>query len=486
MKNSKIYFLYFFICCVMSCLVPSVLLAADIPDPNAYMPSLSEIQKHKKVYDDPRPYLKEWGPKQILPKELYARLIFDEARMKSLWAEIVGFKAPDVVGKIAPEIKPGKYTYKDLEKYPGLKQLMWPDLYKRIKPGGPPHLGNIPEFEIIPTRHFYWALPIAEATRQNEGKTKLDKNGYLIPESWKGGYPFPKPSGEFKVQQIMYNVEKRALAWENNMIFTATCLGITKNMKVDMELGFSVLRLRLGGRTLAEPYGWFDKRAEQKGEFNTFLIPYFAPRDVSGTVMSALYYLDPNKADQLMVYVPSLRRVRKLTATDSQDPVMGQDAIYDDSEGWMQKLSPTRYPYKFELLEEREYLVPAATEDGSEYISSKGLELRNMKMERRPLYVIKLKQTDTSYVYSYRIFYVDKETFNFYYIENYDQKGRLYRTYDQNYSWHPEMGMFAWFGSFYFVRDHVDLHSGIYQPLQLPAFWGSRNDVSIEGSIKQK
>jgi hypothetical protein len=90
---------------------------------------------------------------------------------------------------------------------------MWPDLYKRIKPGGPPHAGNIPEFEIIPTRQFYWGLPIAEATKQNEGKTKLDKDGYLIPETWIAGYPFPKPSGPFKAQQIMFNIEKRYLSW---------------------------------------------------------------------------------------------------------------------------------------------------------------------------------------------------------------------------------------------------------------------------------
>ncbi len=486
MKNSKIYFLYFFICCVMSCLLPLVLLAADIPHPNTYMPTQNEIEKHKKLLDDPRPFLKEFGPKQLLPKELYAKLTYDVAKMKDLWAEAVGFKAPDVVGKIAPEIKPGKYTYNDLEKYPGFKQLMWPDLYKRIRPGGPPHIGNIPEFEIIPTRQFYWALPIAEATKQNEGKTKLDKDGYIITESWKSGYPFPKPSGEFKAQQIMFNVEKRTLGWENNMFLMYHYLAFTKNLKVDFDHIAEVRRMRLAGRTLIEPYGWFDKRAEQREELNQFTVSFLTPRDISGTVLHQLCLLDPKKADQVMIYVPSLRRVRKLTSTDSQDPVMGQDQIYDDMEGWMQKLSPARYPYKYEVLEEREYLVPAATEDGSEYVSSKGYEFRNVKMERRPVYVIKMTQKDPNYVYGQRIFYVDKETFNYLYIENYNQKGRLYRTYNNSYAWHPDMGMFSWFGSFMFIRDHIDLHCGFYQPFQLPAFFLNRDDISIESSVKQK
>ena len=484
MRSFKRDVLCFFAGWLLVAFLPLVALA-QWPHPNTYMPTFAEIEKHKKPFDDPRPYLNELGPKQVLPKKLYDSLSYDEEQMKSLWAEVVGFRAPDVVGKIAPEIKPGKYTYKDLEKYPGLKELMWPDLYKRIKPGGPPHAGNIPEFEIIPTRQYYWALPIAKATKQNEGKTKLTEDGYLIPETWEAGYPFPKPSGKLEAQQIMCNVEKRYLSFGNNFcILNPRPTGYTKDLRMDFDGQAFVYTLGLAGRVM-EPYGWFDKRAKDRGEFKTYLFGFTAPRDVAGVVQSALFYLDPRKTDQLMIYLPSMRRVRKMSATDSQDPVMGQDVIWDDTEGWNQKLSPTRYPYKFEVIQEREYLVPAPTLDGAEYWTSKGLELRNVRMERRPIYVVKLTQLDPNYVYKYRIFYIDKETFNYYYIENYDQKGRLYRTFDINYSFFPEMGATSISGAYYLLRDHVDLHSGAQQMYQLPAFW-DRGDISIEGVIKQK
>src|SRR5450756_210858 len=94
------------------------LSAAEYPDPKTYLPTLSNVDKHKAPYDDPRPYLTTFGPKQVLLKDFYAKLSFDVDSMKSLWAELVGFKAPDIVGKVAPEIKPGKYTYKDLAKNP--------------------------------------------------------------------------------------------------------------------------------------------------------------------------------------------------------------------------------------------------------------------------------------------------------------------------------------------------------------------------------
>jgi hypothetical protein len=151
----------------------------------------------------------------------------------------------------------------------------------------------------------------------------------------------------------------------------------------------------------------------------------------------------------------------------------------------MQKLSPTRYPYKYEILEEREFLLPAPTIDGAEYISSKGLEFRNMRFERRPIYVVRLTQLDPNYVYSYRIFYIDKETFNYYQIENYDQKKRLYRSVSYSLGWHPEMGMFSGSGPVQLFKDHIDIHCGVQQPLQVPAFW-DRRDISIEGFIKQK
>jgi len=178
--------LVFFLGCFLAATFGLPVVGADtIPHPETYVPTIAQVEKYKRFHDDPRPILKTFGPKQVLPPELYTRLSYDVEKMKTLWAEVVGFSAPDVVSEIAPEIKPGIYTHDDLGKYPGLKNLMYPSLYNRIKPGQPPFAGNIPEFEVIPTRQYYWALPIALATKQNEGKAQLDQDGYLIPETGK-------------------------------------------------------------------------------------------------------------------------------------------------------------------------------------------------------------------------------------------------------------------------------------------------------------
>ena len=400
--------------------------------------------------------------------------------MKSLWAEVVGFRAPDVVGKIVPEIKPGKYTYKDKEKYPGFKELMWPELYKRFNPGAPPHVGNFPEIEIVPTRQYYWALPIAKETKKNIGHTKLDDQGYIIYDTYIAGFPFPRPSGEFKGQQIIYNWEKNYINGENALVLTRA-KGYTKNFAVDVEGTLQLARIRLHGRVLMEPYGYFDERARANREGYAMSMFYLSPRDMYGNVLSINRYTDRDKVDLLLMYINSLRRIRKMSATDTQDAVAGQDVIYDDDWGFSQRLSPQNYPYKIELIAEREYLVPTNDEGGSMYISSQGFEYRNIKFERRPLYVVKLTQLDKNYIYKYRVLYIDKETFVLYNIENFDQKGRLYRISENSLVFIPEMGLFFYSGEMF--RDYIDLHSNFLKFFIYPAYLG-RDAIDIPSLIR--
>lgn len=449
-----------------------------------YRVTRADFEKHKSLIDDPRPILKDLSYKKVLPAAVYAKLTYDVEAMKSLWAEAVGFRAPDVVGKIAPEIIPGTYTYKDKEKYPGFKELMYATMYNRFNPGAPPHAGNFPEIKIVPTRQYYWALPIAKATKENMGHTKLDDQGYLINETYVAGFPFPRPEGKFKAQQVMYNWDKRYYGGENCHII-ATIKGYTKGLALDYDGKAELPQLRLHGRVMLEPYGYYDERARAKQEKYGLSLFHQAPRDLYGTAITMIRYLNPDEFDQVMIYIPGMRRIRKMSATDCQDAVGGQDVIYDDDYGISQAYGPKRYPYKMEILAEREYLVPAPQWDGSLYVSSKGLEYRNIEFERRPLYVMKLTQLDKNYIYSSRIAYIDKETFLLYDIENYDAKGRFYRQSENRPGFIPEMGMFTSLGVMY--RDYIDLHSTLIQQYTYPAVWMDRSyfDIrSLVGKIK--
>jgi hypothetical protein len=447
-----------------------------------YNITFEQIERHKAFFDDPRSLFKDLSYPKILPPEAYSKLTYDVEAMKKGWAEVIGFKAPDVVGKIAPEIKPGIYSHQDKENLPGLRELMIPLQYDTFfKPGGPPHAGNFPEIEIVSTKQYYYALPIVEATKAHMGKAKLDDQGYLIPQSYTAGFPFSRPSGKFKAQQIMYNWEKRYTAWDNTMGLQHL-MGFNKDLKTDFDSSARGWILKLQGRVMMEPHGWYDERARKLGEIKSVNFMTVAPRDYYGNVLNSISYLDPNKMDQMTAYVNMLRRTRKLSGTDLQDRAVGQDIILDDYEGFNRKFSPKRYPWRFELIDEREYLVPAFDQDGSTYFSEKALELRNIKFERRPTYVIKLTQTDPNYIYGSTILYIDQETFLYHHIENYDRKGRLYRTATNIWADIPEMGMHtAWQGV---LRDYIDSHSNLSFAFSFPASWISREHVNLQSLIK--
>ncbi len=453
-----------------------------LPSPESYF--FSGI-KAKKSLDDPTDLFVTRPFKSRLPPEIWEMMTFDKEEMKKKTIELMGFAAQELVGKIAPEIKPGKYSYKDLEQYPGLRKL-FPPVYAQhfIKPGGPPLVANIPEFEIIPTRQFHLYIPLLEATEKNVGKTKQDKDGYVYQWPLEGGIPFPRPSGEHKAQQVMYNFDRRSLLFDKNWGESLESLGYDRNLKLDKLGAVDVAAIRYKSRTLFPPFGWYDERAEKNNEWMGYGYVISEPRANRGMVLLRYRYDDPDKLDPAMIYLPSMRRVRKMSSTDTQDPT--GDMIYDDQNMFMQKITPKKYPYRYEIVEEREYLMGYSYGSMPTWMDSKsGYALRDVQFMRRPCYVLQMTQLDPNYAYGKRIYYIDKESFDCSYAEYYDQKGRLYRTQAHlSLSFLPDHGMISTYGSFVIQRDHIDMHSTFSQNTVLPAVW-PRSRFSMQYLVKR-
>ena len=246
---------YFLVFLLTATFLPLLVFAAEqLPHADTYVRGPKEMMKVKSVLDnEPKDLVAIYPPEKAVPLEIHKLLITNIEESERGTEELLGFKAPDLVGKIAPEIKPGKYTYKDLEKFPGLKELLPPEALLYIRPGGPPLIGAIPEFEIIPTRQFYWHTNFCDMTKQYLGKAKQDKDGYLVARSWQGGIPFPKPSGKFKAQQVYYNFEKKMDTWDYNYYLAIESLGFTRNLVNDSYTLGANCNLKLMGRTLFPP-----------------------------------------------------------------------------------------------------------------------------------------------------------------------------------------------------------------------------------------
>jgi len=452
-----------------------------------YHASVQEILDVKDLIDDPAPFYKDCDNfKKWIPPEVWEQVTYDVEEMKNAWSETVGFKAPDVVGKIAPEITPGKYTLADKERHP-FDQLMIPLHYQKFNnPGeaGFNHIGYYTEFEIIPTRQYYYSLPVAEATLKNRGKTKQDDQGYIIPESFEDGYPFPRPSGNHKAMQILYNHRKKYVFMENTLMYDIS-VGVNKNWKIDHRGDADWSWMRPEGRVNIPPYGWLDKRAEEQGEENIQIFIPFSPRDIYGNVYQLITYNNPNKETVVYAYVNMLRRIRKLSSSDKQDQAAGQDVTYDETDGFTQTMSPKYYPYKYKVVEEREFLVPAYDIEGKSWVDSKEkFKYKDLEFERRPMWVVEMDQQDPNYIYGRRIAYFDKETLLGLLWLCYDQKGRLYRGYDDVYGFIEPMGMYNFFHII--QADFIDVHSMFFLDPSYPALWYERDDFTLRTMLKAK
>jgi len=442
----------------------------------------NQLEACKKMVDDPRPYLNcnrdLWG------KEVVESLSFDVEKGSQRWAEMVGFKSPDLVGNIAPEITPGKYTLEDKTKYP-FDKLMIPMFYERFnEPGaqGKNFGANFTEFEVVPARQYWQHLSVAEAGIKNEGSATLDEQGYLIyDDTNKSGVPFPKPSGTQKGWQVLYNyIETYTYTQGEDYVSMTNSIGVDNNFKKDRYSKGDFYVMRLYNRLMREPKGaWYDGRAQKQGEQEVIYYEAVEPRDQYGQAYVWLKRLQPDIADNLLVYTPLTRRIRKMSSSDRQDQAIGLDYTYDDLNNLNQKMTPNAYPYKVRVLEEREFLVPSYTLTGEEYFDSKARFLwRNLTFERRPMYVVEMEQLDSTYVYSKRIYYIDKETFLILACEYYDQKGRLWRTNNILYGFFPDMGILMWAGGSYF--DHIDVHTTLEQDFIMISLGSDRSQFNAK------
>jgi hypothetical protein len=476
------------IACVLPFLFPGLLLGAPTWAIDPYETPIADIIAVKDVLDDPSPFYKECDYyKEFMPQEAWDQVTYDIEESKAAWEKAVGFKAKDRVGKVAPEIKPGKYTLGDKEKHP-FKELMTPYHYKRWNEPGteglPNHIGHFTTFEVIETQQLWHALPVAEATTRNAGKTQLDEDGYIVHRTFEGGYPFPRPSGKHKAWQLVWNWKKRLKDHESNFNYDLT-IGVNSRYNIDHRGTAHFLWLRTEGRVMTPPYGWFDKRAEKQGEELIQLYTIFSPRDLYGNVYYITRYADIMKDVNFLAYVNFLRRIRKLSSTDSQDQAVGQDIAFDDADGLSQMLRPDRYPYEVSVIDEREFLVPAYSFDVADYLDSKDkFKWKGLKFERRPMWVVQMKQLDSNYLYSKRIIYFDQETLLPHLWEFYDQKGRYYRTFEELWGVVAPMG---YYNAIHVNNcDWIDVHCTWSFSPAYPALWLSRKELSLRSMLKQK
>jgi len=191
---------------------------------------------------------------------------------------------------------------------------------------------------------------------------------FLIPNSFAG-------ISEDKGLEISIEAKKRDTGWGDN--------------SADMLM---VLRNKQGQESVREIVS---KTLEQLDDGDKSLTVFNKPRDVKGTAFLSFSHAIGN--DEQWLYLPALKRVKRISSSNKSGPFMGSEFSFED----LSSFEIEKYTYK--------YL-------GDEELN--GLE--NYKVEQVPV-------AENS-GYTKRVVWLDKEEYRIQKIEFYDRKNSLLKT----------------------------------------------------------
>ena len=284
-----------------------------------------------------------------------------------------------------------------------------------------------------------------EASQENIGKIKLDPDGGLI--NYQGGLPFPnvKPGDPDDALKIAWNCYR---VWRGDDL-TYTCHikpGPESFVTVQDSIPHTSLCRRwcidkYGNNILSDLYRWdfftsYRVRLKPKSFKGFEDVEYFrmylitSPRDVASTSHIEKRYWDPTKDDEMWIYLPSLRRIRRFPTSARSSTRAPADYNWDDPDF---TAKPPQYTFKF--LEEKR-IIAARSLDHTPmlHINNKGSGLPdNQVYGYYDVYLIEQIPKDPHYGYSKRIAYVDKISWYPIYVKMFDRKGELWKEFMEFY-----------------------------------------------------
>jgi outer membrane lipoprotein-sorting protein len=156
------------------------------------------------------------------------------------------------------------------------------------------------------------------------------------------------------------------------------------------------LRNSQGAESIREIRG---KALEVKGDGDKSLTIFDTPRDIKGTAF--LSFTHTLKADEQWLYLPALKRVKRISSSNKSGPFMGSEFSYED----ISSQEIDKYKYKF---------------------------IKDDKFDGRDVFVMERYPQYKKSGYTKQIVWMDKEMYQPLKIEFYDRKKSLLKTLTQH------------------------------------------------------
>ena len=270
-----------------------------------------------------------------------------------------------------------------------------------------------------------------EATEKYSGKVALGSNGELL--NYVAGQPFPKLelSDPHIGQKLAWNFFWRWLgddyktggAVKGGKIIRSVIEKDGSERRGDLVSYFIFPRTRYTSEPKPAIPGY------ENIDYMQLRIDSY-PRDAAGTTTLEIRYDDPKKPDDLYIYIPSIRRIRRATTTQRCQTLAPSEFNLDDINSFNGKI--TDFNYKF--LGEKKILANLSQEHLPFQRKPGDYLPLNEKWEVVDTYVLEITPKDPSYCYPRKVLHLNKMTFDTHWTLIWDRKGDY---------WKEQFGMFT-------------------------------------------
>jgi len=179
---------------------------------------------------------------------------------------------------------------------------------------------------------------------------------------------------------------------------------------------------------------------------NAFGVDVTAPFDARGIMLISYRYKttdqprDRAKNDDTWVYLPTLRRVRRISTAQRTDSISGTDFTFDD----LNSFAGIVPQYDWECLGEADMIAPSNTKvlafpyERDHNFGPYGLSFADDRWEVRKVVKIRMTPKNDDHPYHHKDIYIDKETMRALYSFAYDRKEELWKIIWHNKRWSEE------------------------------------------------
>ena len=368
--------------------------------------------------------------------------------MRSLLRNVVGILL--VAGLVFAEsayaeVKPGDVITK--ENAAKVVDLVSPGNYILVQQGM--------QMKIVPTEQLGWPPPFKAATEKYSPQVQLAPDGTLV--HYTAGQPFPllDPNDPQIATKIMWNFSYRPLYSDDIDMRFPEIASFDKNSAGEPLSYFTVGHFAFYnniGRIEVQPIPTDPDGAQSGVRYRFGFYPFLEPSSLRGYGMIRLRHIDPKIEDNVWVFNPQSRKLRRQSAAVLSDAIgalpgfsggggsgMGGGAGGSSTTPYANTLDPDSYfgfaakveDFNYKFLGEKQMLASVHAEHSPEVQCpfDGGKTICPELWEMRHLYVVEANaKPGIDATIPKRIFFIDSEGWFITASDLYDRQGKLWKT----------------------------------------------------------